>query len=199
MACQPCVVCVNAQVNALRMLAGVAAMLLSRFPTTLEQDCAALNSNSAPPDVPGPALAPDVRSAIQLRAEKKAVLSEVLQDIGHRLLVRAPVISRLGPACHWDVNGTCCLSSSWVLFSGWEICWKRRLGCIWNDCVALEDQRYRDVPSWCMQDLAKQPVPQDNLEGAAKKVSSASNVGSQKREYSTSVRRAKKKSGKGFG
>jgi len=95
--------------------------------------------------------------------------------------------------------GTCRLSTSWVLFIGWEISWERRLGGIWNDSDAYENQRCQDVLSCCMQELAKQPVPQDTLEGAARKVSSASDVGSQKREYSTSVRRAKKKSSKGFG
>ncbi len=69
-----------AQVKALRMLAGVAAMLLTRFPTTLEQDRRALED-------PG-GLAPDVRAAVQFRAEKKAVLSEALQDIAHRIRVR---------------------------------------------------------------------------------------------------------------
>ena len=67
------------------MLAGVAAMLLTRFPTTLEQDRRALAGG---PTDGGPQLPPDVRAAVQLRAEKKAVLSEVLQDIGHRIRVR---------------------------------------------------------------------------------------------------------------
>ncbi|BDA46705.1 probable actin-histidine N-methyltransferase [Coccomyxa sp. Obi] len=65
------------EVKALRMVAGVAAMLLTRFPTTLEQDRRALEG-------PGD-LAPDVRAAVQFRAEKKVVLSEVLQDIAHRI------------------------------------------------------------------------------------------------------------------
>lgn len=77
-----------AQVKALRMVAGVAAMLLTRFPTTLEQDRRALAGGPEG----GPELPPDVRAAVQLRAEKKAVLSEVLQDIGHRIRVR--------PSCH---------------------------------------------------------------------------------------------------
>lgn len=68
------------QVKALRMLAGMAAMLLTRFPTTLEQDRRALED-------PGD-LALDVRAAVHFRAEKKAVLSEVLQDIAHRIRVR---------------------------------------------------------------------------------------------------------------
>ena len=66
------------------MVAGVAAMLLTRFPTTLEQDRRALAGGpEGEPELP-----PDVRVAVQLRAEKKAVLSEVLQDIGHRIRVR---------------------------------------------------------------------------------------------------------------
>jgi hypothetical protein len=69
------------QVKALRLLAGVTALLLTRFTTNLEEDRRLLQDGAEGFQ------SADVRMAVQFRMEKKQVLSELLQDIGHRIRV----------------------------------------------------------------------------------------------------------------
>lgn len=72
------------------MLAGVGTLLLSRFPTSLEDDRKLLQESGAE-------LSRDMRLALSFRMEKKQVLSELLQDIAHRIRVGAyPKLFALG-------------------------------------------------------------------------------------------------------
>ncbi len=110
-------------------------MLLTRFPTTLEQDRRALEGGPAVaaegglPEGGPHQLAPDVRTAVQLRAEKKAVLSEVLQDIGHRI--------RVSYACmQVGVTGRSSSSSSKVPCLGCDFA---TAGCCADGSVPSED------------------------------------------------------------
>ncbi len=77
---QSCKVCAL-QVKALRMLAGVAFFVLSRFPATLEQDKQLLAGQSAGP------LPDDMALAVQFRLGKKQLMAELLHDLANRIKV----------------------------------------------------------------------------------------------------------------
>ena len=67
------------QVKALRMIAGVAFFVLSRFPRTLEQDKQLLAEQS---------LLDDLRLAVQFRLAKKQIMAHLLHDLASRIKVR---------------------------------------------------------------------------------------------------------------
>ena len=67
------------QVKALRMIAGVAFFVLSRFPKTLEQDKQLLAEQSLPDDL---------RLAVQFRLAKKQIMAQLLHDLASRIKVR---------------------------------------------------------------------------------------------------------------
>ena len=67
------------QVKALRMIAGVAFFVLSRFPKTLEQDKQLLAGQSLPDDL---------SLAVQLRLAKKQIMAQLLHDLASRIKVR---------------------------------------------------------------------------------------------------------------
>ncbi len=80
------------QVKALRMIAGVAFFVLSRFPRTPEQDNQLLAGHAGQP------LPDDLVLAVQLRAGKKQLLAELLHDLATRIKVQSQVdIGALGP------------------------------------------------------------------------------------------------------
>ena len=66
------------QVKALRMIAGVAFFVLSRFPKTLEQDKQLLVGQSLPDDL---------RLAVQFRLAKKQIMAQLLHDLAGRIKV----------------------------------------------------------------------------------------------------------------
>ena len=67
------------QVKALRMIAGVAFFVLSRFPKTLEQDKQLLAGQSLPDDL---------SLAVQFRLAKKQIMAQLLHDLASRIKVR---------------------------------------------------------------------------------------------------------------
>ena len=72
---------VKLQVKALRMIAGVAFFVLSRFPKTLEQDKQLLAGHAGQP------LPDDLALAVQLRAGKKQLIAELLHNLATRIKV----------------------------------------------------------------------------------------------------------------
>ncbi|KAL6746522.1 hypothetical protein V8C86DRAFT_2940393 [Haematococcus lacustris] len=108
-----------AEVATLRTLAGVAAMPLSRFSTPLQQDQLMLGLNQGkpggdqsasasepPPGQSVPSLADDLRMAIAFRAEKKKLLSAVIQGLGARLQQVQEDKSLTKPAPRAPATGT---------------------------------------------------------------------------------------------
>jgi hypothetical protein len=84
------------QVRALRTLAGVCMLLITRFGTTLQEDEQLLASDqqgSAP-------LLPDLRQAICFRMEKKKVVAGVLRLISETIQVCALFFKVVWALCH---------------------------------------------------------------------------------------------------
>ena len=73
------------QVKALRMIAGMAFFVLSRFPKTLEQDKQLLAGHAGQP------LPDDLALAVQLRAGKKQLIAELLHDLATRIKVNLQI------------------------------------------------------------------------------------------------------------
>ncbi|CAK0785800.1 hypothetical protein CVIRNUC_009011 [Coccomyxa viridis] len=78
------------EVKALRMIAGVAFFVLSRFPKTLEQDKQLLAGQSLPDDL---------SLAVQLRLAKKQIMAQLLHDLASRIkeLAMQPVQQTVAP------------------------------------------------------------------------------------------------------
>ena len=78
------------QVRALRMIAGVAFFVLSRFPRTLEQDKQLLAEQSLPDDL---------SMAVQFRLAKKQIMAQLLHDLASR--IKVGLETHHGPSiCH---------------------------------------------------------------------------------------------------
>ena len=77
--------CLALQVSAMRSLARIVALILSSFPTAIEEDEAALAA----------ATATDLRSAIAFRLDKKRSLCDALRTIAARVKARSDLTWRL--------------------------------------------------------------------------------------------------------